>query len=88
MAEHNPEEWVEILDTLKRTKNKNNRERLNKTDNQRSSSNRVENDNETPPTVKVNNTTYTSTVSGKLDVSNYVCASCRAKGHAMWRCEP
>ena len=87
VAEHNPKEWVEIHDTLKQTNNNSNRGHSNKTDNQRSSSYCVENTNQVLPSDKVNNTTYASAASGKPDVSNYVCAFCRAKGQAMWRCE-
>ena len=71
---------------FERTSNNSNRWRSNKTDNQRLSSNLVENNTSTPLNDKVNNSTFASAVSGKFDVSNYVCAFCHDKGHAMWHC--
>ena len=82
-TKHCAEEWVVTTDTVKRASNNSNSGHSNKADNQCSLSNRVENNNSTSLNDKVNNSTYASAVSGKPDISNYVCSFCRDTGHAI-----
>ena len=84
-VEHDPDDWVELVDTSKTFVNNNVRGRSNKTDFQRASTNLVENNTENVSTAKLNNSTSAAT--GRSDYRHYVCAFCHGNGHVMWCCD-